>query len=197
MLLYMEHTFEYRMRPNTTQEAAFSLCSRHYASSIMMRSKPCHHTRPRNVVAGVGSMTRNRSQHGCICTPTAALWPTVMSTRQSTFCRPGRGLGGVLHEYATRSCGAAAPAECSHILCCHRPTSASGGRAGQGFWEGPVCCRCAPSRHAVGESPAQSLSPPWPLLTNTVGYMGLRDCGWWMLLSCPTSPAPTPMPPRS
>src|SRR5712691_3911000 len=122
-------------------------------------SKPYHHTIPRNVVAGVGSTSRNRSRYGRICAPTAASWPTAMSTRRSTYCRPGRGLRGLLHEYKTRSCGASAPAECHHVLFCYRPTSNPRRRAGEGFREGPVCCRRAASRHAVGESPAQSLSP--------------------------------------
>jgi hypothetical protein len=82
MLLCMERTFEYRMRPNTTQEVALFTVLK---------------------ALGVGNTSRNRSRYGRICAPTAASWPTAMSTRRSTYCRPGRGLRGVLNEYETRS----------------------------------------------------------------------------------------------
>src|SRR5262249_31547134 len=103
------------------------------------KSKPYHHTIPRNVVAGVGSMSRKRSLYGRIVAPIVASWLTAMSTRRSTSCRPGQGLRGALHEHKTRSCGAAAPAECHHVVCCYRPTSTPGGRAGESVRAGPVC----------------------------------------------------------
>src|SRR5215467_5520837 len=104
-------------------------------------SKPYHYTIPRNVVADVESTSSNPSLYGRIFVPTAASWPLVMSTRRSTYCRPGWGLRGVLHEYETRSCGASAPAECYHVLFCYRPTSDSRRRAGEGVRESSVCCR--------------------------------------------------------
>src|SRR5262249_16400960 len=92
-------------------------------------SKPYHHAIPPNVEADVGSTSRNLSLYGRIFAPTVASWPIVMSMRRSTYCRPRRGLRGVLHEYETRSCGASAPAECHHVLFCYRPTSNPGRRA--------------------------------------------------------------------